>query len=373
MKNFFDIQRFANISNSTSDTIVIGTAYADSIYNEGDHVTISGGAGNDTITNYGYRMFLTGGSISYYDKGGNYVSINGETGNDVISLSGSPVANTISGGTGDDTIYYGGSFVYQYAAGDGKDTFISNNLNTIFFGNSINISGNYYTTQIGGEDFIINVGDGKIAIKDTSTSPEINGYYDVSDLIEDGVEVVTFSWGDSRDKIYYDGTSKKIVANFSAGKSDNSDVIVITGGDIESIQRSERGTVSINMQNANYIKLQTDSTDSDEVILYSADGENIFGAKIADESTTQLFYDDSVSYKFLAGNLIFLKMPTFGLTVHKEKSSSTLKISMHVTQTAQVFLSETLSQMTYGEVAEMQVSGAEQAAMILYTVTMART
>ena len=42
----FDLQRFAVIRNYRNDTLVSGTNGNDSIYNEGDRVTIEGGLGN---------------------------------------------------------------------------------------------------------------------------------------------------------------------------------------------------------------------------------------------------------------------------------------------------------------------------------------
>lgn len=54
----------ANYTNTSHNTLISGSATADSIYNNGgNYVTINGGAGNDTITNYGYG---SGYSLSSY-------------------------------------------------------------------------------------------------------------------------------------------------------------------------------------------------------------------------------------------------------------------------------------------------------------------
>ena len=47
MNNFFNIQRFANISNSNSNSLVTGTSSSDSITNFGASVEVYAGAGND--------------------------------------------------------------------------------------------------------------------------------------------------------------------------------------------------------------------------------------------------------------------------------------------------------------------------------------
>lgn len=64
----FDLQRFENINNVASNTLVSGTTGDDIITNSGEYVTIDGGAGDDSIGNTGSN-----------------VSINGGDGNDVIT------------------------------------------------------------------------------------------------------------------------------------------------------------------------------------------------------------------------------------------------------------------------------------------------
>ncbi|MBQ7197881.1 MAG: hypothetical protein IJS29_01320, partial [Selenomonadaceae bacterium] len=61
MKNF-DVQLFADISNSTSDTVVVGTADADSIYNYAKNVTINALEGNDSINSSSSNAIIYGGS-----------------------------------------------------------------------------------------------------------------------------------------------------------------------------------------------------------------------------------------------------------------------------------------------------------------------
>ena len=115
----------------------------------------------------------------------------------------------------------------------------------------------------------------------------------------------TLIGGNGRNQFWYTGGGKDVVTNFSVGVSTTSDVVVLAGGNLQSITRTS-SNVAINLTDGNYIQLKTSSTSSDEVILYSTDGENIFGAKIANSSTTSLSYTSTASYYQLnqQGNLI---------------------------------------------------------------------
>lgn len=132
----FDIQRFDNISNSTSSTLITGTGGDDEIFNDEDvkYATINGSAGNDSITNYG-----------------KYVSISGGAGNDEIKNSGSGDYVTI--------------YLIQYTNGDGNDIIYNfGNQYGIFAIDTLQIAGGTYTTTKRGNDLIFNVGEGKIII-----------------------------------------------------------------------------------------------------------------------------------------------------------------------------------------------------------------
>ena len=77
-------------SNYDSYTTVYGTSSKDSIYNSSsaEHVTISTGKGNDTVTNYGDTVSIAGGSGKDFIYSYSYYStIDGGGGNDRISLS----------------------------------------------------------------------------------------------------------------------------------------------------------------------------------------------------------------------------------------------------------------------------------------------
>jgi len=104
----------------------------------------------------------------------------------------------------------------------------------------------------------------------------------------------TLTGGTSRDQFWYLGGSNDIVTNFLTGTADNSDVAVFFGN-LVNVSRSG-DTVSINFAGGHSLELKTNSASSDDVLMCSFDGDNIFGAKIADNSATNLTYDSSADY-----------------------------------------------------------------------------
>ncbi|MBR1645406.1 MAG: hypothetical protein IJ685_01390 [Selenomonadaceae bacterium] len=139
--------------NCADNVIVLGTAGNDIFGNdgEGEHVTISGGAGNDSINNQA-----------------NYVSISGGAGNDSIRSQADYVS--ISGGTGNDklSLYnYTGGIIVQYANGDGNDTVYGwSSIDTLYVEGS-------YTTQNSDDNVIVKVGDGSIIFRGYSDALKI--------------------------------------------------------------------------------------------------------------------------------------------------------------------------------------------------------
>ncbi len=122
----------------------------DTVENYDPNVTIYGGDGNDSIANFGNTAGLNG-----------YTSINGGAGDDTIRNEGDEV--TITGGAGNDYIYGStrdGS-VYQYNAGDGKDTITGFQAN-----DTLVMGGGIYTTVKYQDHLVACIGDGYIIIRD---------------------------------------------------------------------------------------------------------------------------------------------------------------------------------------------------------------
>ena len=130
--------------NTASNTVISGTADADSIVSVGDSVTVNAGAGDDTV----------------YSKG-SPVSINGGAGNNFISLASDGYLSVIAG-TGNDTVHFGDDDelaeqqFHNFASISGGNNYISNaaELSTIVAG-----AGNDTIITDGGEKVWGNVYD----------------------------------------------------------------------------------------------------------------------------------------------------------------------------------------------------------------------
>ena len=173
------------LKNSDLNSLVSGTSFADTIYNEAGGSTLRGDNGNDSIysstlytvkSSYGY-VTIDGGngndSIYSFDP---YVSINGGEGADKISVYSS--ANykgiTINGGAGNDTIYgnsLNGGVLYQYNNGDGNDLIYGFTAN-----DTLSISGSSYTTSTSGNDVLVKIGSSSTITLDSAKGKSINIY-----------------------------------------------------------------------------------------------------------------------------------------------------------------------------------------------------
>ena len=118
--------------------------------------SVSGGNGNDTISNAGNKLVIDGGA-----------------GNDLISLASGTSGNTIIGGKGNDEIYTAKSKnIYQYANGDGNDIIEGFSETDSLQITSGEITGWDVDNSIDGGtggDLIFYVGKGSITIKDGAT------------------------------------------------------------------------------------------------------------------------------------------------------------------------------------------------------------
>ena len=127
-----------NFTNSTKNTLITGTALADTIDNTGSRVTIDGAAGTDSINNSGARASIFGGAdADNLINSGKYVTIEGGTGKDYITNTGSRVS--ILGGTNNDSITNSGKYV-TIDGGSGNDTISGSSNNDSIYGGAGNDS-----------------------------------------------------------------------------------------------------------------------------------------------------------------------------------------------------------------------------------------
>ena len=160
------------ISNYSSNTIVAGTDWADTIKNYGiGNVTIAGGKGNDSIDNHNYN-----GNLYWYNYGDGNDTINGFTANDILKINGWSYSTMVSGndsllgGDGKDTLS-GGNGNDKLLGGAGNDYIKGGSGNDTLWGGKGNDS---LWGDAGADKFIYSKGDGKDIIygfdsKDTLT------------------------------------------------------------------------------------------------------------------------------------------------------------------------------------------------------------
>ena len=149
-----------------SDSTISGGKGDDNIQNssDGKNVKIYGDAGNDIIYNMGDNAIISGGAGNDLISNGYLLTatIYGGAGNDDILSYGS--YSTISGGKGNDTIkfssYYSSRNLIQYASGDGNDTIVYFNSD-----DTLHITKGSYKVKTSGNDVIVTVGKGKITLK----------------------------------------------------------------------------------------------------------------------------------------------------------------------------------------------------------------
>ena len=285
------------ITNSKSDTIITGTDANDTVYNSGRRVTISTGAGNDSI-HHDYDEFY-----------GSYVTIDAGAGNDTIT--GVLGDSSIYGGAGNDVIdisegdvdyaTINGYNVFQYKTGDGNDTIIGFTKN-----DTLKITGSY-TTVKSGDDLIYNVGAGSVRLKDyapsgvniiNSTSHRtITGtsYNDtIRNIYDGGGDYVSISAGAGNDTIYNDygwyitidaGAGNDTVTSYlgvsnSINAGDGNDVISLRFNEGSSTIRAGKGNDTIygDTVESYGVIYQYFSGDGDDVIYNFHSNDTITGA-----------------------------------------------------------------------------------------------
>ncbi len=220
-----------NINNSTSKKKLNGTSYADTFTNSGSYVTISGGKGNDTISNvFGnntsivagtgndsiynrsfYTTILGGaGKDTVYNHNGEWASINTGDGNDSIynvsTYDDDGYYVTISGGAGNDTIKNEYGNYASIFAGIGNDSIYNRSYSTTINGGT----GNDTMTNFNAALTSVNGGAGNDLIK-------LGGDIDYAS------GNVTVKGGTGKDTISISGSAHSNIIQYASG--DGNDVI----------------------------------------------------------------------------------------------------------------------------------------------------
>ena len=306
-----------NITNSASNTLVTGTAYADTIENSGDNITINTGAGDDSILSSGESDFIDAGAGNdTVGNNGRYATIDAGDGNDyVMSLR---QRSSVNGGAGNDSIWTMGEYV-TVNGGDGEDTITNAGANALIdagAGNdSISISGENVTivasagndtisgvnsstniqaevtnSTISGNNVILTTSNGTLTLVDTKNqtfflkgndtvfSGEGEGFNkensvsdtvitgtDFNDTIKNTAENVTINAGAGNDSIYHSGNNVLInagdgedtITNFGSNVTINAgagnDSIRSYGNNVTIVASAGNDTIS-NINSTTYIQ-----------------------------------------------------------------------------------------------------------------------
>ncbi|MBR5913761.1 MAG: calcium-binding protein [Selenomonadaceae bacterium] len=320
--------------NYTSDTVIIGTAYADSISNSysGSNVTISGGTGDDTIYNYCDNVTISGGDGNdrIYNNSSKKVTINGGTGDDYISNNGDKV--TISGGTGDDTISLSISaslsFI-EYAKGDGNDL-----VQGFQDSDTLIISGTTYSTAKSGSDVIVTAGSGKITLQDAATLSNLNiqGAFSENNSgggvnVLNNLSNVLISGTDKADSIWNNAGVNNVTINAYAGndtiKSWGSYNYIDAGSDDDYIFHFPANSTIHAGTGNDTVSLYSSSSAGDVITYTSGDGNDL----IQSFKTKDTLIISGTTYSTSkSGNDVIVTAGSGKITLEGAASLSSIKI-----------------------------------------------
>ncbi|MBR4903490.1 MAG: calcium-binding protein [Selenomonadaceae bacterium] len=172
-----DGSNYIYIYEKSSNHVINGGKDRDTVHSEGINISIDTGEGKDYIQLYAKDSTAEkstvnsgAGDDSIY-SGGATISVNAEAGDDYIHIYTNAKKNTINGGKGNDTIdnECSNGVLFQYVSGDGNDS-----IKGFTEKDTLSISGSDYTSQISGNDILINVVNSKITLDGAASLKNLN-------------------------------------------------------------------------------------------------------------------------------------------------------------------------------------------------------
>ena len=284
--------------------------------------TVQGGEGNDTIY-----------------SAGNKLAILGNGGADFISLKSGTSGNSINGGAGDDSIISEkGKNIYQYAEGDGNDTWQGFTAN-----DSIQItSGEISSWKIEDDDLTLNVGEGAITIKDGAgikintaigKNKNVAQIYTAEGILNDKQTAITLA----ADVESYTVPTKPAIVSIDGSATDG---VSISGG---SKAEKINGGAGADILNGGAGNDSLKGGDGADVFIYSAGndviedyeaedkisiGAEISSVGISSKDVTLKIGKGSVKIKDGVGKKVTVNDEVFiyekGVTFNEEKTAATL-------------------------------------------------
>ena len=222
---------------SGSNVTITGGTGNDYISNDSAYSKLEGNDGKDTIINYGWNTTIDGGTdddiinnFKAFGDEGNKVSINGGAGNDTINSYGKSV--TISGGAGNDKIISNGTLnSYLYSSGDGNDTITGFTANDTIYINSGKLS----SASVSGSNICLTIGNGSILLTDAKdkniTVKDSAGTHTFKNTYSDSPTVQTNNFTGGND--FYSNSTANTTLNALGGKDsiyNYANKVLINGG-----------------------------------------------------------------------------------------------------------------------------------------------
>ncbi|MBQ7199161.1 MAG: hypothetical protein IJS29_07870, partial [Selenomonadaceae bacterium] len=136
----------------------------------------------------------------------------------------------------------------------------------------------------------------------------IGNSYDNSILGGSGVDSMygaagnnTLTGGAARDQFWFMGDGNATATDFIASNGETSDVVTFYNVGLNGLSRAG-SQLSFIADSGAAMNLLTNSSEGEEIFLYSLDGNNIYGAKVGNYSDQSLTYDAGVNYYHLQGD-----------------------------------------------------------------------
>ena len=111
----------------------------------------------------------------------------------------------------------------------------------------------------------------------------------------------TLTGGAARDQFWFMGDGNATATDFIASNGETSDVVTFYNVGLSGLSRAG-SQLSFIADSGAAMNLLTNSSEGEEIFLYSLDGNNIYGAKVGNYSDQSLTYDAGVNYYHLQGD-----------------------------------------------------------------------
>ncbi|MBQ3337436.1 MAG: hypothetical protein IJG80_08545 [Selenomonadaceae bacterium] len=283
VKSLADVEDVNVINNYDSSVTVKGTTRKDYILNGtyASDVTISAGAGDDSINNNGSRVIIEAGAgDDSIDNNGSRVIIEAGSGDDSIANNYGHYS-LINAGKGNDTIYNNGSQV-TIEAGDGNDTIHSNGSQVIIDAGTGNDSiynysyEHYSSINAGaGDDYISNDGGAHVTI-DGGIGNDIISLRQIGYLAS-SLNVIQYVEGDGNDSItgFNFNDTLQIAASKYSTKTSGDDIVVTVGDGKITLA----GAASLSSINIDFSKLLLVDDKTSSPVTVETDVKVIDGTK----------------------------------------------------------------------------------------------